>query len=65
MFDPRLIKAEILKLRRRRGMLAIALLCTVGFVALAFVVTAIQHSGNPAKYDPAGGLKGLKDALNG
>jgi hypothetical protein len=63
MFDRRLINAEILKLRRRRGMLAIALLCTVGFVALAFGVTGIQHSGNPAKYDVAGGLKGMQDAL--
>jgi hypothetical protein len=63
MFDHRLISAEILKLRRRRGMLAVALLCTVGFVALAFGVTAVQHAGNPGKYGPAGGLKALKDAL--
>ena len=35
MFDPRLVRAEILKLRRRRGMLAIALLGTVGFVHTA------------------------------
>ena len=63
MFDLRLVNAEILKLRRRRGMLAIALLCTVGFDALAFAITAIQHAGNPTKYDPAGGLKTFRDAL--
>jgi hypothetical protein len=63
MFDLRLINAEILKLRRRRGMLAIAFLCTVGFAALAFIVTGIQHAGNPTKYGPAGGLKTYRDAL--
>jgi ABC-type transport system involved in multi-copper enzyme maturation permease subunit len=63
MFDLRLINAEILKLRRRRGMLAIALLCTVLFAALVFVVTGIQHASNPAKYGPAGGLKTYHDAL--
>jgi hypothetical protein len=63
MFDLRLINAEILKLRRRRGMLAIALLCTVGFAALAFIVTGIQHAGNPTKHGPAGGLKTYRDAL--
>jgi hypothetical protein len=63
MFDLRLINAEILKLRRRRGMLAIALLSTVGFGLLAIIVGAIQHAGNPAKFDPAGGLKNYHDAL--
>ena len=63
MFDLQLIRAELLKLRRRRGMIAIALLTTVGFVALAFGVTAIQHAGDPVKYGPAGGLAGLRDAL--
>jgi ABC-2 family transporter protein len=55
MLDPRLISAELLKLRHRRGMLAIAILLTVGIVLLVFAVTGIQHAGNPAKYRPAGG----------
>ena len=55
MFDLRLIRAEVLKLRRRRGMLAIVAGITLGVVALAFGVSAIQHAGNPAKYGPAGG----------
>ena len=55
MFDLRLIRAEVLKLRRRRGMLAIAAGITLGVVALAFGVGAIQHAGNPGKYGPAGG----------
>ena len=64
MFDLRLIRAEVLKLRRRRGMLAIVAGITLGVVALAFGVGAIQHAGNPAKYGPAGGAASFKDALN-
>jgi ABC-type transport system involved in multi-copper enzyme maturation permease subunit len=64
MFDLRLIRAEVLKLRRRRGMLAIVAGITLGVVALAFGVSAMQHAGNPAKYGPAGGAASFKDALN-
>jgi ABC-type transport system involved in multi-copper enzyme maturation permease subunit len=63
MFDLRLIRAEVLKLRRRRGMLALAVALTVGVVALAFTVSGLQHAGNPTKYGPAGGLKSYRDAL--
>ena len=57
MLDSQLIAADVLKLRRRRGMLSIALLLTLGAVALVFVVMAIQHGTNPARYGPAGGLE--------
>jgi len=63
MFDLHLISAEVLKLRRRRGMLAIAALLTAGLVTLVFGVTALQHSGNPAKYGPAGGATNYTDGL--
>jgi ABC-2 type transport system permease protein len=63
MFDPRLIRAEVLKLRRRRGMLALVTAITLGVVALAFTVMTIQHADNPAKYGPAGGLGSYRDAL--
>jgi ABC-type transport system involved in multi-copper enzyme maturation permease subunit len=63
MPDLRLISAEVLKLRRRRGMLAIAILLTLGLVALVFAVTGIQHAGNPAKYHPAGGAASFKDGV--
>ena len=56
MLDRRLIAADVLKLRRRRGMLAIALLLSLGAVVLVFVVMAIQHGTDPSKYGPAGGL---------
>jgi hypothetical protein len=63
MLDLRLISAEALKLRRRHGMLAIAVLLTLGLVALVFAVTGVQHAGNPAKYGPAGGEANYRDGL--
>jgi hypothetical protein len=63
MFDLQLISAEVLKLRRRRGMLAIAVLLTLGLVALVFAVTGIQHAGDPVKYGPAGGASNYRDGL--
>jgi ABC-type transport system involved in multi-copper enzyme maturation permease subunit len=63
MPDLRLISSDILKLRRRRGMLALTLLGTLGVVALIFTITTIQHATNPAKYGPAGGLETWRDAI--
>jgi ABC-type transport system involved in multi-copper enzyme maturation permease subunit len=58
-----LISSDVLKLRRRRGMLAISLLLTAGLMAVAFVVMAIQHGGNPADYGPAGGLANYQEDI--
>jgi hypothetical protein len=63
MPDLRLIAADVLKLRRRRGMLAISLLLTLGLMAIAFVVMAIQHGSNPARYGPAGGLENYREDI--
>jgi hypothetical protein len=63
MLDLRLIRAEMLKLRRRRGMLALAAAITLGVVALAFTVMTVQHASNPGKHGPAGGLTNYKDAI--
>jgi ABC-type transport system involved in multi-copper enzyme maturation permease subunit len=63
MFDLRLIGAEVLKLRRRRGMLALVTAITLGAIVLAFTVMTIQHADNPAKYGPAGGLSSYRDAI--
>ena len=64
MPDLRLIAADVLKLRRRRGMLTLTLLGTLGVVALVFSVTAIQHATNPAEYGPAGGLETYREAIS-
>jgi ABC-2 family transporter protein len=63
MPDLRLISADFLKLRRRRGMLAVTLLGTLGIVALVFTVMAIQHATNPGEYGPAGGLENWHNAV--
>jgi ABC-type transport system involved in multi-copper enzyme maturation permease subunit len=63
MPDLRLIKADVLKLRRRRGMLLVCAGLTLGILLVAFVVITIQHGGNPAKTGPAGGLDGFTDIL--
>jgi hypothetical protein len=63
MLDLRLISAEALKLRRRRGMLAICVLLTLGIVLLVYAVTGIQHAGDPARYGPAGGEVNYLDGL--
>ena len=60
-----LIASDVLKLRRRRGMLAISLLLTAGLMTAAFVVMVIQHGGNPARYGPAGGLANYHEDIAG
>ena len=64
MIDPRLISAEMLKLRRRRGMLSIALLGTLGSMLIGFTVLVIQHNSNAARYGPAGGLANYQGAID-
>lgn len=64
MLDLRLIRADVLKLRRRRGMLALVAALTVGIAVLVFTVQAVQHGGNPAKYGPAGGIKNYQNVVS-
>jgi hypothetical protein len=63
MFDLRLIRADALKLRRRRGMLVLCGLLTLGVVALMFTVSGIQHATNPSQHRPAGGFMAYHDAM--
>jgi len=44
MFEMRLIRADALKLRHRRGMVAISVLLPVGIAAIVYGVQAIQHT---------------------
>ena len=60
---PRLTRAEILKLRKRRGLLAIVAAATVGASALAYGTLAILHAANPAHHGPAGGVLNLGHGL--
>jgi ABC-type transport system involved in multi-copper enzyme maturation permease subunit len=60
---PRLVRAEILKLRKRRGLAVTVLLQTVGAVVLTYAILAILHAANPAHHGPAGGVTNLGHVL--
>ena len=58
----RLVGAEFLKVRKRRGLVALTAMLTVGAVVIAGIVLAVLHAAEPAKYGPAGGLANLANA---
>jgi hypothetical protein len=59
---PRLISAEILKLRKRRGLMIACGLMTVGVVVVVNVVLIVLHAVNPDHHGPAGGMNNLGGA---
>jgi ABC-type transport system involved in multi-copper enzyme maturation permease subunit len=59
-----LARAEILQVRRRRGLMALALTIGVGAVAVIFTVLAIRHGTNPLRNGPAGGIRNFDDATD-
>ncbi len=59
-----LFSAEVLKLRRNRGLMAFTFLLTVGVIALYFGYTAIRHASNPSVYGPAGGITAFQHAVH-
>ncbi|MBV9535265.1 MAG: hypothetical protein JO321_07650 [Solirubrobacterales bacterium] len=59
-----LVRMDVRKLLRRRGLMAVALLIAVGSVSLIFIVTAIRHGANPQHVRPSGGLKSFQDATD-
>lgn len=61
----RLARAELLKLRRRRGLVASAALVTIGPVVVGYTVLAVLHAANPAKHDPAGGIDNFTWSIEG
>jgi ABC-type transport system involved in multi-copper enzyme maturation permease subunit len=54
--------AEFLKLRKRRSLLAWALVLAAGSVTVAFAFKGIQHASDPTR-PPAGGLNGFRHTL--
>lgn len=56
----RLIRAEALKLVRRRGLMTWSLLLTVGSALVAEVIVEVLHLVNGAKHGPAGGATNLE-----
>jgi ABC-type transport system involved in multi-copper enzyme maturation permease subunit len=55
--------ADLLKLRKKRGTVVWALVLAALPVVVFFSVKAIQHSSNPGRYGPAGGLDGFRHGL--
>ncbi|HEY6069538.1 MAG TPA: hypothetical protein VIU81_12670 [Gaiellaceae bacterium] len=56
---PRLIRAEVLKLRKRRGLVLTAGLLTVGAMLVTYTILVSIHAANPAHHGPAGGIQNL------
>ena len=57
-----MLSAELLKLRRKRAIMAIAGFFTVGVTVLYFGISEIQHLADPGRYGPAGGLHNFNRA---
>jgi hypothetical protein len=51
-----MVGAEMLKLRRNRPIMGLALMLSIGLVLLYFGYNAIEHASNPATNGPAGGI---------
>jgi hypothetical protein len=59
----RLVQAEILKLRRRRGTMIWCALLTIGSVVIAEIVLLALHAANPARHGAAGGEDNFQGLL--
>jgi hypothetical protein len=60
---PRLVSAEFLKLRKRRGLVISALALTILPMIIAYTVLLSIHAANPGKHGPAGGLENLSGSM--
>jgi len=52
----RLVSADLLKLRKRRGLVLVTALLTIGVVVIANAVSETMHLINSTKHGPAGGV---------
>jgi hypothetical protein len=59
-----LIHTDLLKLRRRRGVIALVSLLAVGGVSVIFTVLAIRHGSDPLHVRPAGGIRSLENSTD-
>jgi hypothetical protein len=59
----RLVRAELLKLRRRRSLLAASAALIVAPVLLSYLLPAVLHVADPVKFGPAGGTDSLAGPL--
>jgi hypothetical protein len=59
----RMPRAELLKLRKRRGLVIPSALLTVGVVVLFFLVAEVVHLVNPGHHPPVGGSENFRSAV--
>jgi hypothetical protein len=59
----RLIGAEVLKLVRRRGLMAWTFILTVGSVLVTEIILVVLHAVNPDHHGPAGGGNNLENTM--
>ena len=60
----RLVRAEVLKLRRRHGLMAFAALLTVVPMLIGYSVTVFLHAPDAAHHGPGGGIDNLSGSLD-
>ncbi len=58
-----MVGADLLKLRKKRGMLIWSLVLVLAPLIIFFIVRAAQHSSNPIANEAAGGMRGYRDSL--
>jgi ABC-type transport system involved in multi-copper enzyme maturation permease subunit len=56
---PRLVRAEVLKLRKRRSLIATVTAMSTGAAVVLYGVLVSLHAANPAHHGPAGGVTNL------
>jgi hypothetical protein len=61
---PRLVSAEFLKLRKRRGLVISVSALTILPMIIGYTVLLSIHAANPAKHGPAGGLENLSGSMD-
>jgi hypothetical protein len=61
---PRLVSAEFLKLRKRRGLVSSTFALTVVPMIIGYTVLLSIHAANPDKHGPAGGLENLSGSVD-
>ena len=58
-----LIRAEVLKLVTRRGLMVAACVLAVGTTIATYAILELLHLGNAAKHGPAGGTHNFSQAM--
>ena len=57
-----MVAAELLRIRKRRAIMAIAAFFTVGVIVIYFAISEIQHLSDPSRYGSAGGIDNFNRA---